>query len=136
MPVRSCQVTIQDLDGVSHTVDVTVFTDLAAFKAHLDGPVFRVWMDQYSHLFLTKNKLPFDFGPGRANAMFVSEGGELISEPRDQSSTPGIASNEKEKCMSYSSNGNRQKGLLTPDKLRRDADRPSGSNAVRNQQFR
>jgi quinol monooxygenase YgiN len=33
----------------------SVFTDLAAFKAHLDGPVFRAWMDQYSHLFLTKN---------------------------------------------------------------------------------
>lgn len=26
MPVRSCKVTIQDLDGVSHTVDVTAAT--------------------------------------------------------------------------------------------------------------
>ena len=26
MPVRSCRVTIQDLDGVSHTVDVTAAT--------------------------------------------------------------------------------------------------------------
>ena len=26
MPVRSCRVTIQDMDGVSHTVDVTAMT--------------------------------------------------------------------------------------------------------------
>jgi hypothetical protein len=26
MPVRSCRVTIQDLDGVSHTVEVTAAT--------------------------------------------------------------------------------------------------------------
>lgn len=26
MPVRSCRVTIQDMDGVSHTVDVTAVT--------------------------------------------------------------------------------------------------------------
>src|SRR5277367_3683175 len=39
--------------------------------------------------------------------------------PRDQLTTAGIASTKKEKCMSYSSNGNRpklsEKGLLTPD---------------------
>jgi hypothetical protein len=26
MPIRSCRVTIQDMDGVSHTVDVTAMT--------------------------------------------------------------------------------------------------------------
>ena len=41
MPVRSCRVTIQDMDGVSHTVDVTAATlyeavahGLAALRAN------------------------------------------------------------------------------------------------------
>ena len=38
MPVRSCRVTIQDMDGVSHTVEVTAATLYVVLDAHIrDG---------------------------------------------------------------------------------------------------
>ena len=39
----------------TEVIFVSAFDDFAAFKKHLNGPVFQGWLKKYIHLFLTNN---------------------------------------------------------------------------------
>ena len=64
------------------------YRDADAFKAHVRGPLFKQFVTEYGHCFISSDPIPNDTGPGAnpyTTVQFLSQvAGFALGQPRDE----------------------------------------------------